>query len=122
MSHIVKSSLKLVDAKMVEQAAKHNGFEIVGVGTHKLYNNQSATGLGIKLPDWNYPVVIDAEGTAHYDNYGGSWGKQIELDKLCQRYAIEVANYQAELEGYIVTEQQLENGDVELEIHQLVGN
>lgn len=118
MSHIVKSKLKLMDLDKVKTAAEHNGFQILGEGTHKMYNNQRATGLAITLPDWSYPVVIDKEGTAHYDNYGGHWGKQIELDKLCQRYAIEVASEQALLDGYMVTENELENGDVELEMVQ----
>lgn len=120
MSHIVRSDLKLVDREKVKSAAEHNGFKIIGEGNHKMYGGQRATGLAITLPGWNHPVVIDEKGVAHYDNFGGSWGKQVELDKLCQRYAIEVANEQALVEGYMVSENVLENGDVELEMVQLV--
>ena len=35
-----------------------------------------ATGLQVQLPGWNFPVVCDlGTGKAHYDNYGGQWGR-----------------------------------------------
>ena len=50
-------------------------------GKHKLYGGNVYEGIGLQLPGWNYPVVINTEtGLASYDNFNGSWGKEIELD------------------------------------------
>ena len=58
----------------------------------------SATGLLVKLPGWHYPVVVDtASGETKFDNYNQAWGKQSELDKLLQAYAVEKATIEARL-------------------------
>ena len=42
----------------------------------------------VTLPGWTYPVVIDtASGDVRYDNFGGAWGSQHQLDRLMQAYA-----------------------------------
>lgn len=93
------------------------GLTNLGEGRHKLFDGSVHSGIAVKLPGWQYPVVIDhVKGEAFYDNYGGSWGKQIELDKLVQRYTIEVAADQAIAGGYTFAENVLANGDVELEM------
>jgi hypothetical protein len=83
-------------------------------GTHKLFSSQ-ATGLSVKLPDWTYPVVCDlATGTLRYDNFGGRWGKQKELDRFLQAYAVEKAKLEARRRGHSVTEQSLADGSIKL--------
>lgn len=122
MSHVVKCKVEMKNQSILEKAMEHLGLKNLGVKTHELYGGQSATGLGMSLPGWNFPVVVNLEnGEAAYDNYNGSWGKQVELDKLVQRYSIEAALEQAVLSGYTVDEQQLENGDVELNMYELAG-
>jgi hypothetical protein len=45
-------------------------------GVHKLFTS-TATGLAIRLPGWNYPVVCDlSSGQVQYDNYNGQWKGQ----------------------------------------------
>ena len=39
---------------------------------------------------------------------------QEELDKILQAYSVAELRHQAQLEGYIVTETKLDNGDIEL--------
>ena len=120
MSHIVKCSVAMTNIGCLEKSITHLGLTSLGRGTHKLFGSR-ATGLGFKLPAWHHPVVVDTEkGEAVYDNYGGNWGKQIELDKLVQRYSAEVAQEQALASGYTYEEQILENGDIEAVMTQLV--
>jgi hypothetical protein len=86
------------------------------VGQHKLFTS-TATGLGIKLPGWNYPVVFDlTTGQVAYDNYQGRWGDQSKLDALLQMYAIEKAKIVARKRGHTVTEQALADGSIKLTI------
>ncbi len=77
-----------------------------------------ASGLGIKLPGWNYPVVCDlSTGQVQFDNFNGRWGAQQELDRFLQAYACERALIEARKKGYSVTEQLLQNGSIKLTIH-----
>lgn len=79
------------------------------------------TGLAVQLPGWRYPVVCDsATGKVQFDNYGGHWGKQVELDRFLQAYAFEIAQIEARRKGYAVTEQTLTDGSIKLTI-QVVG-
>ena len=115
MSHIVKAKVEMKNETCLVKAIEYLGLENLGKKTHQLYGGQTAEGLGFKLSGWSYPVVVNTDtGEAKYDNYNGSWGKQIELDKLVQRYSIEAVTQQAELEGYNIEENELENGDVEM--------
>jgi hypothetical protein len=76
-----------------------------------------ATGLLVQLPEWQYPVVIDIlSGTLRYDNFGQRWGKQAELDRFLQMYAVEKAKIEARRAGRIVTESQLQDGSIKLQI------
>src|SRR6185436_16663189 len=95
MSHIVSIKAKIRDPVALAAACQRLGLEQPVQGTAQVYSTP-ATGLIVKLPGWLYPVVIDAQsGEVSYDNYGGSWGAQSELDKLLQGYAIEKARIEA---------------------------
>ena len=77
----------------------------------------NATGLAVELPGWNYPVVFDTSTCeARYDNYGGAWGEQKELDRFMQAYAVEAAKSQARKRGHSVTEQTLTDGSIKLQV------
>lgn len=115
MSHTVQvKSTVLTNRDCIERARVRLGLPALVEGTHKLFGNQSATGLALKLPGWNYPVVIDAEGQAHYDNYNGSWGQEIELDKLIQAYSVEVSADSLRNGGYTVEETVENDGLIQL--------
>jgi len=116
MSHIVKSKIEVSNKPCLLAAVEALGLENLGEGTHTLYGGQKAKGIAVKLPDWSYPAVINVEnGEVKYDNYGGSWGKQIELDKLMQEYTLKVGEEQAEQAGMLASRNLLDNGDIELE-------
>ena len=117
MSHITKVRIQMTDVAAINAAAAHLGLKCLGEQRHELYGNQKAYGLGFALPGWEYPLVIDVgTGEAVYDNFNGQWGKQIELDKLAQRYGVEAAKLYAEQNNYMFSETELANGDVEVEL------
>jgi hypothetical protein len=117
MSHIVSIKTKLTDPGGVSAACRRLKLPEPVSGTAKLFDG-NATGLIVKLPGWNYPVVIDsATGNVQYDNYGGQWGAQAELDKLLQAYTVEKACIEARRAGNSVSEQVLVDGSIKLTIN-----
>ena len=120
MSHIVTIKTEVRNAGAVQAACQRLGLPVPVQGKHKLYGSQQ-TGLGVKLPGWNFPVVCDlASGQLHYDNFGGHWGEQKQLDAFLQAYAVERARIEARKKGYSVTEQRLADGSIKLTV-QVVG-
>ncbi len=116
MSHIVSITTKLRDATAVAAACRRLNLPEPTHGTVELFSAQ-ATGLMVRLPGWTYPAVIDTgSGEVKFDNYGGSWGKQTELDKLLQAYAIEKTRVEARRVGHTVTEQALADGSIKLTV------
>ena len=116
MSHIVTVNSQLRDAGGVAAACRRLGLSAPVHKTVKLFSGE-ATGLAVKLPDWNYPVVIDtANGEVRYDNFEGRWGEQSRLDAFLQAYAVEVVKAQSRRKGHTVTEQTLENGAIKLTV------
>ena len=114
MSHIVTISTEIRDASAVRAACQRLGLEAPVHGTAKLFNGQ-ATGLIVNLPGWRYAAVCQIDtGEIRYDNYGGRWGKQKELDRFIQGYAIEKATLEARKQGHSVIEQTLEDGSIKL--------
>jgi len=116
MSHVVQIQTQVRDPVAVAAACRRLGLAAPVQRTVKLFS-ASATGLAVELPGWNYPVVCELpSGTLKYDNYGGAWGKQEELDRFLQAYAVEKARLEARKKGYQVTEQTLPSGEVKLTI------
>jgi hypothetical protein len=89
VSHIVEIATEVRDAAAVRAACERLRLEPPAEGTASLFSGE-ASGLVVKFPDWQYPVVFDTQsGQAKYDNYGGQWGKQAEFDRFLQAYAVE---------------------------------
>lgn len=116
MSHIVNVKTKVTDVAAVQAACQRLGLGLPTQGTFKLYTQQR-TGLGVQLPDWKYPIVIDqATGSLDYDNYNGSWGNQRHLDAFMQAYATEKTKLEAAKNGYSVFEETLSDGSIKLSV------
>lgn len=116
MSHVVQIQTEVRDAVAVRAACQRLG---LAEPTHRKVRlfSAEATGLAVELPGWRYPVVCDlAFGQLSYDNFGGHWGDQKELDRLLQIYACEKAKIEARRRGHSVTEQQLADGSIKLSI------
>ena len=102
------------DPAAIRAACRRLGLDEPEQGTLKLFSGE-ATGLAVKLPDWQYPVVCDAAtGQLRYDNFEGRWGAREELDRFMQAYAVEKCRAEARKRGHTVTEQTLADGSVKL--------
>jgi len=117
VSHIVTITTEIRDAEAVRAACSRLGLPTPVEGTTKLFSGE-ATGLAVQLPDWKYPVVCElSSGSVQYDNYGGAWGKQEQLDKFLQAYAVQCARIEARKQGHSVTEAELQDGSIRLTIN-----
>ena len=116
MSHIVTIRTEIRDPTALAAACRRLGLAEPVRGKVKLFTTE-AEGLIVNLAEWRYPVVIDTDARqVHYDNYGEQWGKQCELDRLLQAYAVEKAKLEARRAGHTVTEQPLSDGSIKLSI------
>lgn len=116
MSHIVHIQTEMRDPVAIAAACRRLGLAEPVFGAAKLFS-ASKTGWQVRLPDWNYPVVIDVTtGHLDFDNFGGRWGEQKELDNFLQKYAVEKTRIEAHKRGHSVTEQQLADGSIKLTI------
>jgi hypothetical protein len=117
MSHIVTVETEIRDATALTAACRRLGMAQPTRETARLFSDE-ATGYCVRLPGWRYPVVCDTKcGRIHFDNFGGSWGEQRELDRLMQAYACEKAKSEARRQGHTVTEQSLADGSIKLTVH-----
>ncbi|MDB5732449.1 MAG: hypothetical protein JWQ03_2344 [Variovorax sp.] len=114
MSHIVTIKTQIRDTVALTAACLRLGLAPPEQGTTQLFTTQ-ATGQILRLPGWNYPVVVDtAAGQVRFDNFSGAWGNPLELDKLFQAYAVEKTRLEARRAGHSVTEQLLADGSIKL--------
>ena len=117
MSHIVQIQTEVRDPVAVRAACERLQLPQPVEGTFQLFSS-SATGLGIELPEWRYPVVCEtATGQIRYDNFQGRWGRQAQLDQFLQSYAVEKAQLEARKQGHSITEQSLEDGSIKLTVN-----
>ena len=116
MSHIVEIKTQVRDPVSVRAACSRLGLAAPVDGEHRLFTT-TATGLGVALPGWRFPVVCElASGQLKYDNYEGKWGNPAELNRFLQGYAIARATLEARKHGHTVTEQSLSDGSVKFTI------
>jgi hypothetical protein len=116
MSHIVTVQTQVRDPDALAAACRRLSLAEPKQETVPLFSGQ-VTGLAVRLPNWQYPLVVDiAAGALHYDNFEGNWGEQKELDRLLQAYAVEKAKLEARLKGHAVHETALQDGSVKLQI------
>jgi hypothetical protein len=116
MSHIVEIKTEVRDAVAVHAACQRLQLDAPTHGQAKLFSSE-ATGWIVNLPDWRYPAVFDtASGQVRFDNYGGRWGEQVQLDRFLQGYAVEKAKLEARRKGHTITEQSLADGSIKLTV------
>lgn len=116
MSHTVTIQCKVRDRTAIAAACERQGIAVPVEGTATLYSGH-ATGLLISLPGWHYPAVIDTvSGEVRYDNFGGHWGEQKNLDTFLQLYAVEKAKLEARKQGHTVSEEAVSDGSIRVKI------
>ena len=116
MSHIVQVQTQVRDGAAVQAACRRLGLSAAVHGRARLFTSE-ATGQIVQLPAWRFPVVCDlTTGKLQFDNFGGRWGEQKQLDRFLQAYAVEKAKIEARKRGHSVTEQPLADGSIKLTI------
>ena len=116
MSHIVTINTEIRDAAAIHAACQRLKLATPVYGEAKLFSG-SKTGWQVQLPDWRFPLVCDVNtGKIDFDNYGGHWGEQDQLDQFLQAYAVEKAKIESRRKGHSVTEQMLTDGSIKLTI------
>ena len=116
MSHIVRIQTEVRDATAVFAACRRRQLAEPVAGKHLLFSGE-VEGLAVRLRDWTYPAVCQLEtGEVQFDNFGGRWGEQRELDQFMQAYAVEKARIEARKRGNTVTEQSLTDGSIKLTV------
>ncbi len=114
MSHIVQIQTEVRDSVAVGLACHRLNLENPNFAMHELFSTK-VEGWGVRLPGWTYPVVCQTNtGSVQFDNYGGKWGEQVQLDRFLQSYAVEKAKFEARKHGHTVTEQALSDGSIKL--------
>jgi len=117
MSHVVSIETEIRDIGALRAACRRLGLTQPALETAQLFS-EKVTGYCVQLPEWRYPVVCDlANGKVNFDNYGGRWGEQRQLDALLQAYAAESVKLQARRQGHSVREQSLADGSIKLTIN-----
>jgi len=116
LSHIVNIQTEIRDVEALSAAARRMQLPPPRCEDVQLFSSH-ATGYAVRLRDWRYTVVCDvASGQVAVDKFDGRWGKQEELDRLFQSYAIERTMLEARKQGHTVHEQPLDDGSVKLTV------
>ena len=116
MSHIVKIQTQVRDEAAVQAACHRRQLAEPIAGRHQLFTRE-VEGLAVRLRDWTYPVVCQLQtGELQYDNFGGRWSQQQELDQFLQAYAVEKTRIEARKRGHTLTEQSLSDGSIKLTV------
>jgi len=119
MSHVVSIKTQLKDVVAISAACRRLGLAAPTLGKAQMYGGQTVEGLLVQLPGWKYPVAINtATGEVQHDNFQGQWGDDARLHEFLQSYAIEKVRIEGRRKGYAVTEQQLADGSVKLQIQE----
>jgi hypothetical protein len=117
LSHVVEIKTEIRDEQAIRAACVRLQLASPEHKTVRLFN-ATATGLCVQLPAWNYPLVCNLQtGQVQYDNYQGHWGRQEELNKFLQAYAVEKARIEARKKGHRVSEAKLEDGSIRVTVH-----
>lgn len=117
MSHIVQIETEVRDPAAIRAACGRLKLEEPAFEEVKLFSG-AKTGWAVRLPEWQYPIVCDVNtGRVEFDNYGGKWGDQKQLDQFLQAYAVEKTKIEARKQGRSVVERTLADGSIKLTVN-----
>jgi len=89
-------SVEMKNWDLVAKAAGDVEARVIG----QVHATRFGSGFAVHLKNWNYNIVIDKEGHASFDNYGGRWGNIDELKKLQEAYALRAAEKVCQDQGW----------------------
>jgi hypothetical protein len=105
--------------EQLERVLTDMGVAYEHLSSYTMFDGETVNDALVFRPNnWSHDVAVPKSGNLRYDNYEGKWGDEAELDKILQAYSVAELKYQSELEGYIITETRLDNGDIELVAEQ----
>jgi hypothetical protein len=111
MSHTVSVKTKFIDPAAIAATCAEMGIPApTARGNVRLYAETVSNAIAVKLPGWQYPLAIQADGTTKLDNYGGAWGSQSQLDRFSHLYDTHATMIAARKLGYQVSRKNLPNG------------
>lgn len=120
MSHTATVQTQITDKELAKKTCEELGFEFMDVKQVSLFEAKDrnlACQFAFRPTGWQYPVAILEDGTAKYDTYNGTWGKDSEFDKFRQKYAENVTLDYAQRQGYRVLHRELnQNGTLQLRL------
>ncbi len=99
MSHTAQIAADYSHPDALAAAVARLGGSILGFGRHNLFEGVRV-GIGILLPKWRYPIVVQEGGQLAYDDYAGQWGNFADLDRLHEEYSWALAEIAAQGLGW----------------------
>ena len=115
MSHTVTIKTKITDLAAIQSACQRLKLPQPTQGEVRLFD-RIATGIGVQLDGWRFPICVESDGNLLFDNFGGFWGVPEKLDQFQQAYAVEKAKLEARKQGYTCQESVLADGSVRLSV------
>lgn len=117
MSHIATVKIKIKDMQALEAVCRELNIPVVAKRQQaSMYSGEIEAAATLKLPGWRYPVVVQPDGTVKFDNYGGRWGDQDQLNRVLRRYSERVTAQQARRMGMTVRRQEQSDGSIVLRL------
>jgi len=107
MSHTVSVKTQITEPGCIQKAALALGYqcEIAALGkriVEKLFESEVEGIAKVKIPTWQLPIVIAADGTLQYDNYEGRWGDPVDLEKFKAQYSEELSLEHWQNNGFVL--------------------
>jgi len=118
VSHTVTIKTKITDVVAIQAACNRLKLPQPTRGEVRLFD-RVATGIGVHLDGWRFPICVESDGNLLYDHFQGFWGSPEKLDQFQQAYAVEKAKLEARKQGYTCQESVLADGSIRLNV--LVG-
>ena len=115
MSHTVTIKTKITDLTDIQAACNRLKLPQPTQGEVRLFD-RVASGIGVQLDGWRFPVCIESDGNLLFDNFGGFWGVPEILDQFQQAYAVEKAKLEARKQGYQCSESVMADGSIRLQV------
>ena len=115
MSHTVTIKTKITDLTAIQSTCSRLKLPQPTQGEVRLFDIV-ASGIGVQLDGWRFPVCIEPDGNLLFDNFGGFWGVPEKLDQFQQAYAVCKATIEARKQGYTCMESLLADGSIRLSV------
>ena len=115
MSHTVTIKTMLTDIQAIQAACQRLKLAPATQGEVRLFD-RVASGIGVQLDGWRFPICVESDGNLLFDNFGGFWGLPEKLEQFQQAYAVEKAKQEARKQGFQCSESVMADGSIRLNV------